>query len=92
MTIPHGGNGTCLIGFVPKEMDFLKTFILNVFERKCLVPPVWKDVERDLTTNRVSEAQVRKFLFQILNKLGSKTAFLRRPLVSRWSAKARGYH
>lgn len=38
---------------ISDEVDLLKAFVFDVSERICLVPTIWKDVKRDLTTNGI---------------------------------------
>jgi hypothetical protein len=38
---------------ISEEVDLLKAFVFDVSERICLVPTIWKDVKRDLTTDGI---------------------------------------
>jgi hypothetical protein len=56
----HASDGLYLERLVSEEVDFLKAFILDMSERIGLVPTIWEDVKRDLTTDRKRQAIVRK--------------------------------
>jgi hypothetical protein len=54
-------------------VDLFKAFVFDVLERICLVPTIWKDVERDLTADGIRQAKVCKPLLQDLDKGRSHT-------------------
>ena len=70
-------RGLYLGRLISEEVNLLKAFVFDVSERICLVPTIWKDVERDLTTDGKRQAIVCKFLLQDLNKGSSHTMNLR---------------
>ena len=73
----HIKSGIYLHRFIAEEVDLFKPFVLDVSERVCLVPAIWKNVKRDFATNRKRQAIVRKFLLQNLDKSCSHTVYLK---------------
>ena len=70
-------RGLYLERLISEEVDLLKAIVFDVAECICLVPAIWKDVKRDLTTNGIRQAIVCKFFLQDLNKGSSYTMDLR---------------
>jgi hypothetical protein len=69
----HIRRGFCLEGLISEEVDLFKAFIFDVLKRICLVPTIWKDVERDLTADGIRQAIICKSFLQGLNKGRSYT-------------------
>jgi hypothetical protein len=44
-------NGIYLDRLISEEVNLFKTFVLDVSESVGLVPAIWENVKRDLTTN-----------------------------------------
>ena len=48
--------------FITKEVNFIKVRFRQKLETIRLVPSIWKDIKRDLTTNAVGQIQIGEFL------------------------------
>ena len=74
----HIKSGIYLDRLISEEVNLFKTFVLDVPESVGLVPAVWENVKRDLTTNGKRQTIICKFLLQDLNKSCSHTVDLKR--------------
>ena len=61
------GNVRCA-PTVTEKVNLGELFLRHVLECECLVPAGGEDVERDLTADRVSQAEVGKLLLELLDE------------------------
>jgi hypothetical protein len=77
----HKEGLICPEGLISEEVDLFKAFVFDVLECICLVPTIWKDVERDLATDGVRQAIICKSFPQDHNKGRSYTVDLNSPQI-----------
>jgi hypothetical protein len=65
-----------LIGLVPEEMDFLKTFVLDVLQGISFVPTVGESVKGYLTSDGVCQAVIWKLFLKSLHESSPVSVFL----------------
>lgn len=58
----------CWVGAISEEMN-ARVFLLHKLQSIPLIPPCWKYVKRDLSSNRIRESQILEFFLQHLHEL-----------------------
>lgn len=71
---------TTLVSLVTEEVDFRETLVLDMTQAVSLVPSSGEDIERNLSTNGVSQLKVGESSSQVCNKLLAKASCLKREL------------
>ena len=67
---------TSLVRLVTEKVDLGESFVFNMLQAVGLVPSGWENIKRNLTSNGISQSQVREFFLQRVDHGGTNVVDL----------------